>query len=115
MTKNKKKISESQIINKYLCSLNFNKKETFNFKNDGALLKSQKNKDIVVTNDSIIEDVDFFKNDSPESIAQKITTYNLSDLSSMGAVPYCYTLNLSLNSLINDLWINKFTKKLFFF
>ena len=36
--------------------------------------------------------IDFFKNDDPKSIAQKITTVNLSDLSSMGAKPYCYTL-----------------------
>ena len=49
-------------------------------------LKSKKNKDIIVTSDSIIEGVDFFKKDSPESVAQKIITYNLSDLSSMGGI-----------------------------
>ena len=112
MVKINKIISESQIIDKYLDKLNFDKVETFNFKNDGAYLKSKKNKDIVVTNDSIIENVDFFYYYSPESIAQKIISYNLSDLSSMGATPYCYTLSLSLTSSISEQWIKRFTKKL---
>ena len=77
-------------------------------------LYQKKNKDIVVTNDSIIEGVDFFSSDSPDSIAQKIITYNLSDLSSMGTSPYSYTLNLSLTPNIGELWIKKFTKKLFY-
>ena len=113
MKKSKKFINENQIIYKYLKKLNFNKKESLNFENDGAFLKSKKNKDIVVTNDSISEGVDFFKNDPPESIAQKIITYNLSDISSMGATPYCYTLALSLNSKITTLWIKRFINKLF--
>ena len=114
MKKSKKIISESQLIYKYLKKLNFDKQEAFNFSNDGAILKSKKNKDIIVTSDNIIEGVDFFKNDSPESVAQKIITYNLSDLSSMGGIPYCYSLCLSLSSKINHLWIKKFTNKLFF-
>ena len=110
----KKDFSEKDIINIYLTKLNFKKKETFNFKNDGALLKNKKNKEIVVTNDTILESVDFFKFDDPESIAQKIITYNLSDISSMGANPYCYTLSLSLPKWIGVNWIKKFTKKLFY-
>jgi len=114
MIKSKKIISETQLIYKYLNKLNFSKQETLNFLNDGAFLKSKKNKDIIVTNDNIIEGVDFFKNDSPDSIAQKIITYNLSDLSAMGGIPYCYTLCLSLSSSIDHSWIKKFTDKLFF-
>ena len=108
----KKYLSEDDIINKYFQILNFNKPESFNFNNDGALLLQKKNKDIVVTNDTIIESVDFFKYDAPESIAQKIITCNLSDLSSMGADPYTYTLSLSLPNRTSTEWITKFTKKL---
>ena len=114
MLKNKKNLSENDIIYKYLKKLNFKKKETFNFKNDGAFIKKKKNKEIVVTNDTIIESIDFFKNDKPESIAQKIITYNLSDLSSMGATPYSYTLSLSLPKGIKEEWISKFSNKLFY-
>ena len=109
-----KVISEKYIIHKYLRILNFNKVETFNFNNDAAYLKIPKNKQLVVTNDTITESVDFFKNDPPESLANKIITYNLSDISSMGASPYAYTLSLSLPQSINDIWLKKFTKKLFF-
>ena len=107
-------ISETDIISKYLKKLSFKKKETFNFENDGAFLKQKTNMEIVVTNDAITETVDFFQKDAPESIAQKIMTYNLSDLSSLGAVPYAYTLSLSLPKGIDENWIKKFTNKLLF-
>ena len=112
--KKNKVITEKYIINKYLRNLNFNKVETFNFNNDAAYLKIPKNKQLIVTNDTITESVDFFTKDPAESLANKIVTYNLSDISSMGASPYAYTLSLSLPQSINDIWLKKFTKKLFF-
>ena len=111
MRKNKI-ISEKYIIHKYLRNLHYNKIETFNFKNDAAYIKVPKNKQLVVTNDTILESTDFFKNDPPESIANKIVTCNLSDISSMGASPYAYTLSLCLPGKITDTWLTKFTKKL---
>ena len=57
-----KLLSEEYIINKYLKKLNFKKIETFNFNNDAAFLRIPKNKQLVVTNDTILESVDFFKN-----------------------------------------------------
>ena len=107
-------LSEKDIIYKYLRKLNFHKEETFDFQNDGAFLKNRKNKEIVVTNDTILESVDFFKLDDPESIAQKIVTYNLSDLSSMGVDPHSYTLSLCLTKNLNSEWLIRFTKKLLY-
>ena len=112
--KKKFKISEQNIIYKYLNKLHFNKSETFNFNNDAAFLKKRINKEIIVTNDTIVESIDFFKSDPPESIAQKIITYNLSDISSMGADPYAYTLSLSLPKKTTHIWISKFVKKLLY-
>ena len=111
----KNKITEQKIIYRYLNKLNFNKSETFNFNNDAAFLKKRKNKEIVVTNDTIVESIDFFKSDPAESVAQKIITYNLSDISSMGADPYAYTLSLSLPKKITHEWISKFVKKILYF
>ena len=54
-----KKIYEKYIINNYLKKLHFNRKEAFDFKNDAAFLNLSKNNQIVVTNDTIIESVDF--------------------------------------------------------
>ena len=69
----------------------------------------------MVTTDSISENIDFFKADDPRSVATKITTSNLSDLSAMGATPYCYTLHMicrgSLSKpLTDDLHIDKILK-----
>ena len=110
---NLKSISESQIIEKYLKKLNFNKKESFGFNNDASYLNSFKNYKNIVTNDSIVEDVDFFKYDSPQSIAQKIVTSNLSDLSAMGSKPYCYTLNLCMPKYTTIDWLDSFSYYLF--
>ena len=104
-----KSITESEIIEKYLKKLNFDKRESFRFKNDSSYLNSFKNKKTIVTNDSIIENVDFFKNDSAQSIAHKIVTSNLSDLSAMGAKPYCYTLNLCMPKYITIDWLESFS------
>ena len=79
-------ISESLIIDRYLSKLHFKKKGTFEFKNDAAYIKLSKNKKLIVTSDSISEDLDFFRYDNPKSIASKITAINLSDLSAMGAI-----------------------------
>ena len=106
------KLSEEKIINSFLKKLNFNKIGTFNFENDAAYLNISKNNKIVVTTDTIIENIDFFPKDPPESIAQKIICVNLSDISAMGAVPKAYTLNLSINSKINYMWLKKFTNRL---
>ena len=109
---NQQTLSENFIINNYLKKLNFKKKESFNFENDGAYLNVSKNEKIVTSNDTIVEGVDFFTNDSADSIAHKIICYNLSDLSSMGASPYCFNLSLGLPKKINKKWLIIFSRKI---
>ena len=107
-----KNITEENIIKNYLKKLSLNKKGTFNFENDAAYLNLNKNNKLVVTTDSISENIDFFKNDDPKSIACKIATVNLSDLSSMGAKPYAYNLSLFIPSYIDNIWLKKFSNEL---
>ena len=109
---NKQTLSENFIINNYLKKLNFKKKESFNFENDGGYLNVSKNEKIVTSNDTIVEGVDFFTNDSADSIAHKIICYNLSDISSMGAMPYCYSLSLGLPKKISKKWLHTFSLKI---
>ena len=109
----KNNLSEKLIINKYFKKLNFKKKGTFNFENDGAYLElKNKNYKLTVTTDNISEDIDFFPDDDPKSIAQKITTVNLSDIFAMGALPHSYLLNLHLPNNINENWLNSFSNEL---
>ena len=105
-------LTENFIINNYLKKLNFKKKESFNFENDGAYLNVSKNEKIVTSTDTIVEGVDFFTNDSADSIAHKIICYNLSDISSMGAVPYCFSLSLGLPKKISKKWLHTFSLKI---
>jgi thiamine-monophosphate kinase len=105
-------LSESFIINNYFKKLNFKKKESFNFENDGAYLNISQNKKIVVSNDTIVEGVDFFTNEDADSIAHKIICYNLSDISSMGAAPYCFNLSLGLPKKISKKWLRSFSSKI---
>ncbi len=108
----KNNLSEKLIINKYFKKLNFKKKGTFNFDNDGAYLEFNNNYKLTVTTDNISEGIDFFSYDDPRSIAQKITTVNLSDIFAMGASPHSYLLNLHLPAYINDNWLNSFSNQL---
>ena len=109
----KNNLSEKLIINKYFKKLNFKKKGTFNFENDGAYLElKNKNYKLTVTTDNISENIDFFSDDDPKSIAQKITTVNLSDIFAMGALPHSYLLNLHLPNYINENWLNSFSNHL---
>ena len=106
-------LSEKKIINNFFKRLNFNKTGTFNFENDAGYLNISEKYKTVVTTDTIVENIDFFSKDPPESIAQKIVCVNLSDLYAMGSLPKAYTLNLSINSSVDDKWLKKFTNKLF--
>jgi thiamine-monophosphate kinase len=106
------KLSEKIIIDKFFKKLNLNKVGTYNFENDAAYFNSSRKYKTIVTTDTIVENIDFFSNDPPESIAQKILCVNLSDISAMGAIPKFYTLNLSINSKINYDWLKNFTSKL---
>jgi len=109
----KNNLSEKLIINKYFKKLNFKKKGTFNFENDAAYLDlKNKNYKLTVTTDNISENIDFFTNDDPKSVAQKITTVNLSDIFAMGALPHSYLLNLHLPNYINKNWLNSFSNQL---
>ena len=110
--KNQQNLSESFIINNYLKKLNFRKKESFNFENDGAYLNISQNNKIVVSNDTVVEGVDFFTHDSADSVAHKIICCNLSDISSMGAVPYCFSLSLGLPKKISKKWLHSFSSKI---
>jgi len=113
MKSTKNSLSEKLIINKYLKKLNFKNKGTFDFENDGAYLGfNSKHYKLTVTTDSISENIDFFSDDDPKSIAQKITTVNLSDIFAMGASPHSYLLNLHLPNHINENWLNSFSNQL---
>ena len=108
-------MNEYEVIKKIFLPLSLKKEFSLNLDDDAALLP--KKKQLIVGTDSIVEGDHFEKNEkNPLLIAKKLLRVNLSDLASMSADPFGYTLNLSLpnyknkNKLIN--WIKLFAKGL---
>jgi len=63
-----------------------------NLQDDAALLDS-----LVITHDSIAEDVHFLSTDTPASVGWKLVAVNLSDLAAKGARPLGALLSLALS------------------
>ena len=107
-------MNEYEVIKKFFYPLS-SKKLSLNLDDDAGLLPSKNQ--IVVATDSIVEGDHFQKNEeNPSLIAKKLIRANLSDMSSMGAIPFGYTLNLSIPKKLKKKkkvnWIKSFTKGL---
>ena len=108
-------MNEYEVIKKIFYPLSFKKKFSLDLDDDAGLLPNKKQ--IVVGTDSIVEGDHFQKNEKNSLlIAKKLLRVNLSDLASMGANPFGYTLNLSLPKKLNKKkllkWIKLFAKGL---
>ena len=108
-------MNEYEVIKKIFYPLSFKKEFSLDLDDDAGLLPNKKQ--IVVGTDSIVEGDHFQKNEKNSLlIAKKLLRVNLSDLASMGAKPFGYTLNLSLPRKLNKKkllkWIKLFAKGL---
>jgi len=79
---------------------------------DAAAVMPPDNHEIIITSDTLISGVHFFKDSNPKDIGHKVLAVNLSDLAAMGATPAWFTLNLTLPE-INKAWVTKFCDGLF--
>ncbi len=77
---------------------------------DCAIVSVAKNKQLVVTVDTLVSGVHFPKETSAEDIAYKSLMVNLSDLAAMGATPAWVTLAITLPE-INEQWLSDFSKQ----
>jgi len=75
---------------------------------DAAILSPGPDQSVVVTTDTIVEGVHYIGDEAPDLIARKLLRVNLSDLASMGAVPYAYTLNVAFPHSVSDDWLEAF-------
>lgn len=99
-------MDEFEIIARYFAPLAG--EGAFGLKDDAALVPARPGHDLIVTTDTIMEGVDFFAFDPPDTIAQKALRVNLSDLAAKGAVPAHYLLNLSLPRSVTPDWLAGF-------
>ena len=84
----------------------------FNLQDDAAILNFPTGKKLVVTNDTCVEDIHFFKNDPPGLIAKKALRSSMSDLAAKGGKPIGYILTLVLPPHIDETWLKLFAKGL---
>ncbi len=79
---------------------------------DCAVVEVPRGQHLVVSTDSLLQDVHFPKDTPPEHVGYKSLAVSLSDLASMGAEPAFATLNISMPN-DNDSWLEDFSRGFF--
>lgn len=103
-------MNETEIIKKYLVPLSKNFKNSFFFKDDGALLQNFLNKEYIISADSFIHGIHCPLDLKPRSSIIRAVLAATSDLSAMGAIPYCMLISISFPRKIKNLEIKEMVK-----
>jgi thiamine-monophosphate kinase len=83
-----------------------------NLTDDVALIDGPAGEQYALTTDTIIEGVDYFPDDPPFQVAQKLLRVNLSDIAAKAATPFGYLLTTALPRSHGDAWLEQFTNGL---
>ena len=76
---------------------------------DAAVLGVERGKQLVVSTDVIVENVDFkIKILGPEKIGRKALAVNLSDIAAMGATPTAFVISIGKPARITTSWLKRF-------
>jgi thiamine-monophosphate kinase len=100
---------ERERIARFFAPLSESEPGAFALTDDAALLDLPAGKKLIVTTDSVIEGTHLPSGSTPTQFAQKLVRRNLSDLASMGAVPWRYLLNLHTPRDLPDAWLAEFS------
>lgn len=76
---------------------------------DAAVIPLLNKENLIITTDSLIEDIDFLRDHIPsKALGHKALAVNLSDLAGMGSRPRFAFLSLALPSNLTEAWIDDF-------
>jgi len=100
--------SERELIEEVLAPLARADDGSLGLTDDAAFLEHRLGRDLVITQDTLIEGVHFRAADAPGQVAQKSLRVNLSDLAAKGAAARCYFLSLALPQRLDRAWIEAF-------
>lgn len=112
-------IEEFDVIHRYFSSISYYSDVANVLEvpigDDAAVLNRQlfSHADLVVCADTLCEGTHFFPSMSPFLLGIKALTVNVSDIASMGATPFAFTLCLTLPS-IDHKWLREFSEGLTF-
>ncbi len=76
---------------------------------DCAVLRPSADKLLLLTTDTLVENIHFRADVDPESLGHKALAVNLSDLAAMGATPEWITLALTMPA-VNESWLEAFAR-----
>ncbi len=101
-------LGEFDLIGDYLVALTEGRDEAQGLKDDVAWLQVPEGYELVVSTDSLHEEIHFFKGTDPGTIAQKALRSSISDIISAGAKPVSYQMALSFAEMPDEAWLTKF-------
>ena len=101
-------MDEFQLIDRFFCRPTLSDGVKVGIGDDGAVLTTRDDQDLVVVTDSLVEGVHFFSDATPADLGHKVLAVNLSDLAAMGAEPDWATLNLVLPTA-DSKWLEEFS------
>ena len=98
-------MKEKDFIKKYIKKKNNEYKYSLGFNDDVGVVN-----DYAYSTDTISENIHFFKDDDPGTIAKKLIRVNISDLISKGVKPEFCLFNFCSGKIINKNWLDIFFK-----
>ena len=101
-------MDEFQLIDRFFCRPTLSDGVKVGIGDDGAVLTTRGDQDLVVVTDTLVEGVHFFSDVTPADLGHKALAVNLSDLAAMGAEPDWATLNLVLPTA-DSKWLEEFS------
>ena len=105
-------MAERARIARYFAPLAEAEPGSFQLTDDAAVLTLPVGQQLVITTDSVIENIHILSSATPMQFAQKLVRRNLSDLAAMGAKPWRYTLNLHTPRDLPENWFAEFAAAL---
>lgn len=79
---------------------------------DCAILNIKNVHNLLITSDTLVEGVHFFKNTPASSVGHKALAVNLSDIAAMGGQPKWFTLAMTMPEY-NHTWLQEFTSAMY--
>lgn len=81
---------------------------SLDLRDDAALIPARPGFELVVSTDTIVENVHFLSDDPAETVSRKLLRVNLSDCAAMGATPFGYFMNVCRPPDRDDRWFESF-------
>lgn len=105
-------LNEFDIIASYFTKSNKRSDVILGVGDDCCILHPPSQKNLLITTDTLNEEIHFFKDTPPFDIGYKSLAVSLSDLAAMGGTPAWFLLSLTLSE-VKEKWLEEFSAGLF--